>query len=54
MALFRCNRCYPIYEDYYPTDDTCLKGKKGTVRIIQEDVCGADVRIVEGRSEGWS
>ena len=34
MALFRCNRCHCVYDDYYPTDDTCTKCKKGTIRII--------------------
>jgi hypothetical protein len=34
MALFRCNACNQEYEDYYPPDDTCLKCKRGTVRII--------------------
>jgi len=34
MAMFRCARCKQVYEEYYPVDDTCLKCKKGTVRII--------------------
>lgn len=36
MALFKCNNCKLIYEDYYPPDDTCIKCKKGTVRIVPE------------------
>jgi Zn finger protein HypA/HybF involved in hydrogenase expression len=36
MAKFKCNACKQVYEDYYPPDDTCLKCKKGTVRIINE------------------
>lgn len=34
MALFRCNNCNRIYDDYYPPDDTCIKCNKGTIRII--------------------
>jgi len=34
MALFRCSRCQTVYEDYYPSDDTCLKCNQGTIRII--------------------
>lgn len=34
MAWFKCKRCKAIYEDYYPPDDTCLKCKKGTIRVI--------------------
>jgi hypothetical protein len=34
MALFECNTCNQEYEDYYPPDDTCIKCKKGTIRII--------------------
>jgi hypothetical protein len=34
MALFKCSSCKAVYEDYYPPDDTCLKCKIGTVRII--------------------
>jgi len=36
MALFRCNRCMEVYEDYYPPDDTCLKCKKGIIRIVED------------------
>jgi rRNA maturation endonuclease Nob1 len=36
MALFRCNRCKEVYEDYYPPDDTCIKCGKGTVRILAD------------------
>ena len=36
MARFKCNACGLEYEDYYPPDDSCLKCKKGTVRIVQE------------------
>ena len=36
MSRFRCNACLEEYEDYYPPDDTCLKCKKGFVRIIIE------------------
>ncbi len=34
MALFRCNRCREVYEDYYPPDDTCIKCGKGLIRIV--------------------
>jgi len=34
MALFRCGSCHAVYEDYYPTDDSCLKCKRGLIRII--------------------
>ena len=34
MAMFKCNNCKLIYEDYYPPDDTCLKCKNGKVRIV--------------------
>jgi len=34
MTMFKCNTCNRIYEDYYPPDDTCIKCKKGFVRII--------------------
>lgn len=43
MARFKCNRCKQIYEDYYPPDDTCLKCKKGTVRIIRENEESMDI-----------
>jgi hypothetical protein len=36
MALFKCSRCLEVYEDFYPPDDTCLKCKRGLVRIIRE------------------
>jgi hypothetical protein len=36
MAMFKCNACIQEYEDYYPPDDTCLKCKRGTIRIIPE------------------
>lgn len=36
MALFRCNRCKREYEDFYPVDDTCLKCKKGIIRIVED------------------
>jgi hypothetical protein len=40
MARFRCNICSVEYFDYYPPDDTCLKCKKGFIRIIVElQVC---------------
>jgi hypothetical protein len=35
MARFKCNVCNQEYEDYYPPDDTCIKCKKGTIRIIK-------------------
>jgi len=38
MAYFRCRRCNSVYQDYYPPDDTCLKCKKGLVRIIEETI----------------
>jgi hypothetical protein len=34
MALFRCNSCSCVYEDYYPPDDTCIKCNKASIRII--------------------
>lgn len=34
MAVFRCKRCKQVYEDHYPPDDSCLKCKGGTVRIV--------------------
>ena len=34
MALFRCNACSCVYEDHYPSDDTCIKCKMGLIRII--------------------
>lgn len=37
MAKFKCRICKQVYEDYYPPDDTCIKCKKGTVRIIREN-----------------
>jgi len=44
MALFKCSKCKLVYEDYYPPDDTCIKCKKGTVRIVQEN------HLLKGRS----
>lgn len=35
MTVFRCNKCEQEYEDYYPVDDTCLKCKKGLIRIVE-------------------
>lgn len=34
MALFRCNSCKQVYEDYYPTDDNCLMCNRGTITIV--------------------
>jgi hypothetical protein len=34
MALFKCNTCCCVYEDYYPPDDTCIKCNKASIRII--------------------
>jgi hypothetical protein len=34
MAQFRCNRCYQVYADDYPTDDNWIKCHVGTIRII--------------------
>ena len=34
LALFRCNSCCCVYEDYYPPDDTCLKCKSGIIKIV--------------------
>lgn len=34
MALFKCSRCMRIYEDYYPPDDTCLKCKRGIIKVV--------------------
>jgi hypothetical protein len=49
MAKFRCRKCGAVYEDYYPPDDTCLKCKKGTVRIVQEHINSRDLsRLVRG------
>jgi len=36
MALFRCQSCNASYYDYYPPDDTCLKCKRGLIRIITD------------------
>jgi len=36
MALFKCSKCNQVYEDYYPPDDSCIKCKRGTVRILPE------------------
>jgi hypothetical protein len=36
MAMFRCNACKVVYEDYYPPDDSCQKCKKGLIRLIVE------------------
>ena len=35
MSFFRCRKCKVVYEDYYPTDDTCCKCNSGTIRILQ-------------------
>lgn len=37
MALFKCNSCQQVYEDYYPPDDSCLKCKSGTIRIMDSE-----------------
>ena len=36
MSCFRCRSCNAVYEDHYPPDDTCLKCKAGTIRIIPQ------------------
>lgn len=36
MALFRCGSCHAVYEDYYPPDDSCIKCKRGLVRIVTD------------------
>src|SRR5689334_13821686 len=36
MALFKCNTCKGVYEDYYPPDDTCMKCNKAAIRIITQ------------------
>jgi len=41
MPYFRCQNCNSVYEDYYPPDDSCLKCKRGLVRIIEEPVIDA-------------
>jgi hypothetical protein len=38
MARFKCSICKREYDDYYPPDDTCLKCKSGTVRIVTETI----------------
>jgi hypothetical protein len=38
MSYFRCRSCNAVYEDHYPPDDTCLKCKTGTIRIIEETI----------------
>lgn len=47
MAIFRCNRCKQVYEDHYPPDDTCIKCKKGLVRIIVSDNQKLSTQIVD-------
>ena len=42
MARFRCNICNREDEDSYPPDDTCLKCKKGTVRMLEKSECVMD------------
>lgn len=34
MALFECNTCNQVYEDYYPPHDICLKCMNGTIKIV--------------------
>ena len=34
MALFQCGSCHAVYDDHYPTDDTCIKCNKGLIRLI--------------------
>ena len=34
MALFRCNNCCCVYEDYYPPDYIWLKCKFGTNNVV--------------------
>ncbi|GFE57403.1 hypothetical protein AOG1_12830 [Geobacter sp. AOG1] len=36
MAYFKCDTCNQIYEDYYPPDDTCIKCKRGIIKIVAE------------------
>ena len=36
MALFRCGACHAVYEDHYPPDDSCLKCKRGLIRIVPD------------------
>lgn len=38
MAMFKCSTCKLLYDDYYPPDDTCIKCKTGTVRIVQKQI----------------
>lgn len=40
MAKFKCKSCKQVYEDYYPPDDSCLKCKKGLIRIVSDDEDG--------------
>lgn len=46
MARFKCRMCNEEYEDYYPPDDTCLKCKKGTVRIVRENKEWSDPMMI--------
>ncbi len=49
MALFSCNKCKAVYEDYYPTDDTCCKCGSGTIWIIPEYKTTEDLaRLITG------
>lgn len=43
MAWFKCRECNEEYEDYYPPDDTCLKCKRGTIRIVDSTISTKDV-----------
>ena len=42
MALFKCFRCMQVYEDFYPVDDTCIRCKRGTVRVLKEELCAVN------------
>ena len=50
MAHFECNNCKQVYEDYMPIDDTCIKCKKGLVRITEKPLTALPFDInMEGR-----
>ena len=44
MSYFLCRSCNAVYEDHYPSDDTCLKCKTGTIRIIEETIKQPDIQ----------
>jgi hypothetical protein len=51
MALFRCNSCCCVYEDYYPPDDLCLKCKLGTINIVTSGGYALSTKTVDNPVE---